>query len=63
MRVRVDAARCVGHGLCYGRAPEVFTDDDEGYSHARFGGELPAELENSARLAASNCPERAIEVS
>jgi ferredoxin len=62
VRVRVDADRCVGHGLCYARSPEVFADDEEGYSRVRVEGDVPAGLEDSARVAAANCPERAISV-
>jgi ferredoxin len=49
MKVRVDADRCVGHVLCYSRAPEVFADDEEGYSHVRLEGELPAGRQRSRR--------------
>jgi ferredoxin len=62
VKVGVDADRCVGHGLCYSQSPEVFEDDEEGYSHVRFEGDLPAGLEAGARVAAANCPERAIDV-
>ena len=62
MKVRVDADRCAGHGLCYSRAPEVFADDEEGYSRVRLAGELPAGQEALARIAAASCPERAIDV-
>ena len=61
MKVRVDPAKCVGHGRCYVLAPEVFEEDDRGYcviSHE----DLPLELEAAARLGAENCPEHAITV-
>ena len=37
-----------------------FEPDDEGYSVLLVEGEIPAELEDAARLAADNCPEYAI---
>jgi ferredoxin len=41
-------------------APELFDVDDEGYAHEIDGGQVPAGLEDKARLAVSNCPEYAI---
>jgi ferredoxin len=62
VRVRVDRERCEGHGRCYATAPEVFEPDDIGDGHAIGDGTVPAGLEDKARLAAANCPERAIEL-
>jgi ferredoxin len=59
MRVRVDRAKCVGHGRCYVLAPDVFTDDERGHCVVRVAS-LPSELENQARLGEENCPEAAI---
>jgi ferredoxin len=42
--------------------PELFEVDDYGVSSVRIDGDVPAELEEKARLAAANCPERAITV-
>ena len=41
-------------------APELFDTDDEGYSILLVNGEIPAEMQDKARLAADNCPEFAI---
>ena len=61
MKVRVDAATCVGHGRCYELAPDVFGEDERG--HCRLLREdVPAELQEQARRGVSNCPERAIEI-
>jgi ferredoxin len=60
MRVRIDAELCQGHQMCAIRAPEVFGSDDEGYGTVLIEGELPAELEDSARHAVNACPERAV---
>jgi len=60
MKVRVDLARCVGHGRCYELAPDVFGEDERG--HCRLLMEaVPAELQDQARIGEANCPERAIE--
>jgi ferredoxin len=61
MRVRVDAARCVGHGRCYEIAPEVFGDDERGHCVLR-GDEVPPDQEAAARKAEANCPEGAIAI-
>lgn len=59
MRVSVDAARCEGHARCWGISPEVFGLDDEGHAVVRLA-DVPPELEDAARDAVRNCPERAI---
>jgi ferredoxin len=63
MRITFDRAACQGHGRCYSLAPQVFDSDDEGYAVLKVDGDVPAELEDEAVLAADNCPEFAIEVS
>ena len=61
MKVRVDADACTGHGRCYALVPDVFDSDDEGHSVVRFGSDdIPVGLEEVARMAAMNCPEKAI---
>jgi ferredoxin len=62
MQVRIDSELCQGHQMCAIRAPEVFGSDDEGYGIVLIEGELPAELEASARQAVAACPERAVTV-
>ncbi|CNE15769.1 putative ferredoxin [Mycobacterium tuberculosis] len=62
MKVRIDAERCQGHGRCYDLAPDLFGEDDEGYGTVRGDGAVPADREQEARLAAANCPERAIDL-
>lgn len=62
MKVQIDSERCHGHGRCYDLAPDLFGEDDEGYGTVLGGGPVPEGQEAAARLAASNCPERAIEV-
>jgi len=63
MRVHVDSERCQGHNRCYALAPELFDVDDYGYAHEVHDGVVPDSLEDQARLAEANCPERAISIS
>ena len=60
MKLQIDADRCQGHGRCYDLAPELFAEDDEGYGQVLGDGTVPPAKETEARLAAANCPERAI---
>ncbi|GAA1880971.1 ferredoxin [Actinomadura bangladeshensis] len=62
MKVRIDSERCQGHGRCYDLAPDLFGEDEEGYGTVLGDGAVPADREQNARLAAANCPERAIDV-
>lgn len=62
MRIAFDREKCQGHGRCYSLATEVFESDDEGYAVLLVPGDVPAELEEAARLAADNCPEFAITI-
>ena len=63
MKVRIDSVKCQGHGRCYDLAPQVFTDDEEGYSKLIDpSGVVPPGDEELARLAVANCPESAIEI-
>lgn len=62
MKVQINADRCQGHGRCYDLAPDLFGDDEEGYGVVLGDGLVPPRDERRAALAASNCPENAIEV-
>lgn len=59
VKVYVDEELCVGHGRCYVLAPEVFAADDYGHCEIRKPEVEGADVD-SARTAASNCPEQAI---
>ena len=48
---------CIGCGLCAGTCPEVFSMGDDGFAH---GGEVPAELLDTAQEARDGCPVSAI---
>ena len=62
MQVRIDEARCTGHGRCYAVAPQSFDYDDDGFG-AVADREVPAERQEEVRRAAAACPETAITVS
>jgi ferredoxin len=62
VKISIDSGLCQGHGRCYDLAPDLFGDDDEGYGQVLGDGTVPAGREKEARLAAANCPERAISV-
>lgn len=62
MRVQLDIDKCQGHNRCYALAPELFDVDDYGTAVLLVDGEIPAELEDKARLAVANCPEYAITI-
>lgn len=61
MRLVIDNEACTGHGRCYSLAPELFDSDDYGHS-VLLHSEVPDGLEEKARLAVANCPERALSV-
>ena len=62
MRIRIDSEKCQGHNRCFVVAGELFELDEYGYSHEIGDGVVPPELEEKARLAVANCPERAISI-
>ena len=62
MQIHLDAEKCQGHNRCYALAPELFDVDDYGQAVLLVEGEVPADLEDKARLAASNGPEYAITI-
>ena len=62
VKVQINSELCQGHGRCYDLAPDLFGADDEGYGKVLGDGLVPPGAERQARLAESNCPERAVEV-
>jgi ferredoxin len=62
VKVQIDPGRCQGHGRCYDLAPALFGEDEEGYGRVLSDGAVPPARERDARLAAANCPERAVEI-
>lgn len=61
MKLAVRADLCTGHGRCYVLAPELFGEDEVGHCRVLLR-DVPAGLEEKARLGAHNCPERAIQI-
>jgi ferredoxin len=61
MQISIDYNSCAGHGRCYTTSPKLFDADDEGRG-VTIMTEVPPELENSAREAVGNCPERAVKL-
>jgi ferredoxin len=61
-RVHVDPDKCQGHNRCYSVSPDLFELDDLGMSSEVGAGLVPAALVSLARLAVTNCPEHAIEL-
>ncbi|MEV7187808.1 ferredoxin [Kitasatospora sp. NPDC093102] len=59
-RIRVDRDRCVGGGMCALVAPDVFTQDDDGFIEIIEGQEHGDGPE--VRKALQACPVRAIRI-
>lgn len=63
MYLSIDADKCMGHGRCYSVAPDLLTDDDEGFVAQRGQTvEVPTELAGQAQDAVFACPESAISI-
>ena len=62
MRICIDEKTCQGHGRCSLVAPELFDIDADGKALLLMEGDIPTASEPDARLAAANCPERAITI-
>jgi ferredoxin len=60
MKIHIDQDRCEGHGRCYALAPALVEADDIGNGREIGDGTVPPDQEKNARLAAVNCPERAV---
>ena len=60
MRIRIDPDRCQGHSRCFAITSDLFDADDYGTSTVRHDGDVPAHLEDAARMAVRNCAEHAI---
>ena len=62
MKVQINTDLCAGFGICVGIAPEVFQLHDDGYATVLVD-DVPADLEDFVRRAASQCPAQAIMLS
>ncbi|MCZ4099661.1 ferredoxin [Streptomyces sp. SID13666] len=61
MLIGIDHNTCIGSGQCVLTAPDLFTQDDDGYSRLVPGGTEVATRRQAAEAALS-CPVRAIAV-
>ena len=59
MKVQINTDLCAGFGICVGIAPEVFQLHDDGYATVLVD-DVPADLDDLVRRAASQCPAQAI---
>ena len=62
LKVHVNRDKCQGQNRCKAIAPELFELDEYGNAREIGDGSVPAELEEKAYLAKSNCPEFAVEI-
>lgn len=62
MKIHVDREICAGFRVCIGVSPELFAMHEDGYAIV-LRGQVPPELEDLARTAASQCPSDAIFIS
>jgi ferredoxin len=60
VRVRVDDMLCAGFGSCVATLPDVFSLDENGFSHVVGDGDVPPGSEELGQLAIDSCPARAI---
>jgi ferredoxin len=61
VKLRIDGSVCMGHGRCYGIAPDLVTYDDEGYPTIRDEWlAVPSDRVADAEEIAATCPEEAI---
>ena len=62
IRAAVNAARCVGHGMCSLAAPEVFQlSDEDGHAIVALQS-VPSDLRWALEQAQRGCPEDAITI-
>ncbi|WP_343244822.1 ferredoxin [Streptomyces sp. SID14478] len=60
VRVEVDQERCVGAGMCALTAPDVFTQDDDGFSEVLPGRAEAAGEHPLVKEAVRACPVGAV---
>ena len=60
MKVDVMPDVCQGHARCQDRCPEVFSTDEIEGKCVILMPDVPAQLQEKARLAVRNCPEGAL---
>ncbi|MEV3861004.1 ferredoxin [Streptomyces sp. NPDC050095] len=60
MRIEIDKERCVGAGMCALTAPDVFTQDDDGFSEVLPGRAERAGEHPLVQEAVRACPVGAV---
>jgi ferredoxin len=60
LKISTDPARCAGHGRCYVIVPELFVDDEHGFSEVLSDGEVVSEHQGAANATVVGCPEHAV---
>ncbi|MGA4689078.1 MAG: ferredoxin [Rhodococcus sp. (in: high G+C Gram-positive bacteria)] len=61
MTMSITRDKCMGHGRCYSVAPDLLSDDEEGFvAQAGQEFEVDGELIGQAEAAVGACPEQAI---
>ena len=61
MKLHLDNSKCEAHGLCYGRAPQLFDCDNDGYA-VLLDDSPTGEMVDLAQIAERACPEGAISI-
>lgn len=61
VKVLVDQDRCVGHGMCEMKAPEVFAIGDDGVSQV-LADEISADHRKAVADAVASCPSQALRI-
>jgi len=61
-KISVDAATCIGCGICVSLAPEIFEMNEDGKSVVRSDVDLASENLEKAQESADACPVDAITV-
>ncbi|QZA06961.1 ferredoxin [Mycolicibacter heraklionensis] len=59
MKVLVDQDRCVGHGICEMKAPDVFAIGDDGVSYVLVD-EISDDHRDAVADAVASCPSQAL---
>jgi len=62
VRIQVDKERCVGAGMCALTAPDVFTQDDDGFSEVLPGRAETTGEPTLVKEAVRACPVGAVSV-
>jgi ferredoxin len=60
MKVRVDPARCMGHGMCTALAPDVYRINEDSGLNEMGEFTIADDLRDSVNRGLAACPERAI---